>query len=81
MESVVSNSNGTPYLSFRSDKPDSSYTRKGQTLQVFELALLFLFSSCTHYSSQTSVKKGEERYDIVFPKYKKGGYKVVQDPT
>ena len=29
-------------------------------------------------------KKGEERYDIVFPKYKKGGYivrKVVQDPT
>ena len=29
-------------------------------------------------------KKGEERYDIVFPKYKKGGYivrKAVQDPT
>lgn len=33
---------------------------------------------------QAVTKKGEERYDIVFPKYKKGGYvvrKVVEDPT
>ena len=81
MESVVSNSNGTPCLSFRSDEPDSSYIRKEQTLLVFELSLLLLFSSCIHYSSHTSVNKGEERYDIVFPKYKKGGYKVVQDAT
>ena len=29
LESVVSS---TPYLSFRSDEPDSSYTRKGETL-------------------------------------------------
>ena len=29
-------------------------------------------------------KQGEERYDVVFPKYKKGGYivrKVTVDPT
>ena len=33
---------------------------------------------------QAVTKRGEERYDVVFPKYKKGGYivrKVVQDPT
>ena len=33
---------------------------------------------------QAVTKGGEERYDIIFPKYKKGGYivrKVVQIPT
>ena len=33
---------------------------------------------------QAMTKKGEERYDIMFSKYKKGVYvvqKVVQDPT
>ena len=61
MESVVSNLNGTPGFSFRSDEPDStdsSYTWKGQTIYlVFESALLLLFSSCIHCSSHTSVKK------------------------
>lgn len=33
---------------------------------------------------QAQTKGGEDRYDIIFPKYKKGGYvvrKVVQNPT
>ena len=34
--------------------------------------------------AQATTKQGEERYDVVFPKYKKGGYivrKVTVDPT
>ena len=33
---------------------------------------------------QAVTKEGDERYDIVFPKYKKGGYivrRVVKKPT
>ena len=33
---------------------------------------------------QAQTKGGEDRYDIIFPKYKKGGYvvrKVVLNPT
>lgn len=33
---------------------------------------------------QAQTKGGEDRYDIIFPKYKKGGYvvrRVVQNPT
>ena len=40
------------------DSTDHPYTRKGQTVYlVFELALLLLFSSCSHCSSYTSAKK------------------------
>ena len=34
--------------------------------------------------AQATTKQGEDRYDVVFPKYKKGGYivrKVTVDPT
>ena len=33
---------------------------------------------------QAQTKGGEDRYDVIFPKYKKGGYvvrKIVQNPT
>lgn len=33
---------------------------------------------------QAVTKKGDERYDITFPKFKKGGYivkKILADPT
>ena len=47
-----------------------------------ELAILH-FNENTN-RKQAVTKHGDQRYDIVFPKYKKGGYvvrKVTTDPT
>ena len=47
-----------------------------------ELAALHFNENCNR--EQAITKEGIEQYDIVFPKYKKGGYivkKVVKKPT
>ena len=47
-----------------------------------ELAILHFNENANRQEATT--KDGEDRYDIVFPKYKKGGYvvrKVTADPT
>jgi len=51
---------------------------------TFRLQLSALHFNENANRKQAVTKKGEERYDIVFPKYKKGGYivrKIVQDPS
>ena len=50
----------------------------------FRLQLAAMYFNENDSREQAVTKKGEERYDILFPKYKKGGYivrKVVQGPT
>ena len=47
-----------------------------------QLAALHFIENANHEQSRT--KEGEEQYNIVFPKYKKGGYidkKVISNPT
>ena len=47
-----------------------------------QLAALHFNENANREQSRT--KEGEEQYDIVFPKYKKGGYivkKVISNPT
>ena len=61
------------------------------TCNVFrvQLAALHFNENALHFNensgrAQATTKQGEERYDVVFPKYKKGGYivrKVTVDPT
>ena len=60
---------------------------------MFTCTSLFIFCrlqlAALHFNENSSRKqavtrKGEDRYDIIFPKYKKGGYvvrKVIQGPT
>ena len=50
----------------------------------FRLKLAALHFNENSNREQALTIKGEERYDIVFPKYKYGGYivrKVLKDPT
>ena len=56
---------------------------------ILKLTVIRLALAALHYNEnagrkQAVTRQGEERYDILFPKYKKGGYvvrKVTVDPT
>ena len=56
---------------------------------ILKLTVIRLALAALHYNEnagrkQAVNKQGEERYDILFPKYKKGGYivrKVTVNPT
>ena len=51
---------------------------------VFRVQLAALHFNENNNRAQATMKQGEDRYDVVFPKYKKGGYivrKVTVDPT
>ena len=54
------------------------------THNLHRLKLAALHFNENSNREQAVTTKGEERYDIVFPKYKRGGYvvrKVLKDPT
>lgn len=51
---------------------------------VFRVQLAALHFNENSNRAQATTQQGEERYDVVFPKYKKGGYvvrKITVDPT
>ena len=51
---------------------------------IIRLQLAALHFNENANREQSRTKEGEEQYDIVFPKYKKGGYivkKVISNPT
>lgn len=53
-------------------------------LYITRIQLAALHFNENAHREQAVTKAGEPRYDIVFPKYKKGGYivkKVTNDPT
>ena len=59
-------------------------TTSKNTLSSCRLELAALHFNENSNRKQALTKEGEEQYDIVFPKYKKGGYivqKVVEKPT
>ena len=54
------------------------------TCNVFRVQLAALHFNENSGQAQATTKQGQERYDVIFPKYKKGGYivrKVTVDPT
>lgn len=53
-------------------------------IHIFRVQLAMLHFNENSDRAQATTKQGEDRYDVVFPKYKKGGYivrKVTVDPT
>ena len=51
---------------------------------MYRLELAALHFNENSNREQAVTKEGDEQYDVVFPKYKKGGYivrKVVEKPT
>lgn len=59
-------------------------TQIGLSTTPYRLQLAALHFNENSGRKQVVIKEGKERYDIVFPKYKKGGYvvrRVLEDPT
>lgn len=53
-------------------------------IHIFRVQLAMLHFNENSDRAQATTKQGEDRYDVVYPKYKKGGYivrKVTVDPT
>ena len=53
-------------------------------INIYRLQLAVLHFNENSNRAQATTKQGEGRYDIIFPKYKKGGYtvrKVTEDAT
>lgn len=60
------------------------YTAISYYYSVPRLQLAALHFNENSNRKQTVTKKGEEQYEIIFPKFKRGGYtvrKVLEDPT
>ena len=74
----------TPFLIYTNTSLHSLHSCIWTTCNLHRLKLAALHFNENSNREQAVTKKGEERYDIVFPKYKKGGHivqKVLTDPT